>query len=390
MIGSTRKESGSASCLDKDFRAAGKPLSGLFFCPEKSNDNYAGRPMKFIDEVKIRVIAGDGGRGCISFRREKFVPRGGPNGGNGGHGGDVVAEADPQLTTLLDLRYQKQYKAGRGEHGMGKDCHGRRADDRVIKVPVGTIIRDAATGELLADLRTPGERVIVAAGGRGGKGNAHFVSSTHRSPRFAQPGEPGEDRELEIELRLLADVGIIGLPNAGKSTLISVISAVRPKIAAYPFTTLVPNLGVVGYDEGKSFVVADIPGLIEGAHEGQGLGDKFLRHVTRTRLLIHLLDASAIDEKDPLAQWKTVNRELELFDPELGKKPQIVVANKIDLPDGRLRAKILAKKLPKAYRPLHIISAATTEGVTMLVRHVGAILEKTKPESEITRDAAGL
>jgi len=346
--------------------------------------------MKFIDEVKIRVIAGDGGRGCVSFRREKFVPRGGPNGGNGGHGGDVVAEADPQLTTLLDLRYQKQYKAGRGEHGMGKDCHGRRGDDRVIKVPVGTIIRDAKTAELMADLQTAGERVVVAAGGRGGKGNAHFVSSTHRSPRFAQPGEPGEDRELEIELRLLADVGIIGLPNAGKSTLIAAISAVRPKIADYPFTTLVPNLGVVGYDEGKSFVVADIPGLIEGAHEGQGLGHKFLRHVTRTSLLIHLLDASAIDENDLLAQWKTVNRELELFDPELAKKPQIVVANKIDLPDGRQNAKILAKKLPKAYKPLHVISAATTEGVRALVQHVGAMLEKTKPQREMARDAAEL
>src|SRR5262245_40191498 len=283
--------------------------------------------MKFIDEVKIRVIAGDGGRGCVSFRREKFVPRGGPNGGNGGAGGDVVAVADPQLTTLLDLRYQKQYKAGRGEHGMGSDCHGRRGDDREIKVPVGSIIRDAATRELFADLKTPGERVVVAGGGRGGKGNAHFVTSTFRAPRFAQPGEPGEDRELEIELRLLADVGIIGLPNAGKSTLISAVSAVRPKIADYPFTTLVPNLGVVGYGEGKSFVMADIPGLIEGAHEGHGLGDKFLRHVMRTTLLVHLIDTANLDEEDPLAAWKTINRELELFDPDLGTKPQIVVAN---------------------------------------------------------------
>ena len=346
--------------------------------------------MKFIDEAKIRVIAGDGGRGSVSFLREKFVRRGRPNGGNGGHGGDVVMEADPQLTTLLDLRYQKQYKAGRGDHGMGKDCHGRRGDDRVIKVPVGTIIRDAKTAELIADLQTVGERAVVAAGGRGGKGNAHFVSSTHRSPRFAQPGEPGEDRELEIELRLLADVGIIGLPNAGKSTLIAAISAVRPKIADYPFTTLVPNLGVVGYDDGKSFVVADIPGLIEGAHEGQGLGDKFLRHVTRTSLLIHLLDASTIDEDDPLAQWKTINRELELFDPELGKKPQIVVANKIDLPDGRRNAKLLGKKLPKADQPLHTISAATTEGIQALVQHVGTMLEKTKPQGEMARETAEL
>jgi GTP-binding protein len=345
--------------------------------------------MKFIDETKIRVIAGDGGRGCVSFRREKFVLRGGPNGGNGGHGGDVVAVADPQLTTLLDLRYQKLYKAGRGQHGMGSDCDGRRGDDREIKVPLGTIIRDAATGELLADLQTAGERVIVAAGGRGGKGNAHFATSTFQGPKFAQPGEAGQDRELDIELRLLADVGIIGLPNAGKSTLISVISAVRPKIADYPFTTLVPNLGVVGYDDGKSFVVADIPGLIEGAHQGHGLGDKFLRHVMRTRLLIHLLDASAIDESDPLAGWKTVNRELELFDPELGAKPQIVVANKVDLPEGRERAKLLARKLPKAARPLRVISAATTEGVQALVQLAGRKLEELKQQSELNRDAAG-
>ena len=313
--------------------------------------------MKFIDETKIHVIAGDGGRGCVSFRREKFVRRGPPDGGNGGAGGDVVAEADSQLTTLLDLRYQKLVKGGRGGNGMSSDCHGRRGEDRVIKVPVGTIIRDHETGELLADLKKAGERAVIAAGGRGGKGNAHFTSSTNRSPRYAQPGEAGQERELEIELRLLADVGIIGLPNAGKSTLIAAISAVRPKIADYPFTTLVPNLGVVGYDEGKGFVVADIPGLIEGAHEGHGLGHKFLRHVMRTNLLIHLIDAAQIDESDPLAEWRTINRELELFDPELAGKPQIVVANKIDLPEGREKAKLLAKKLPKEYRPLHIISA---------------------------------
>jgi GTP-binding protein len=346
--------------------------------------------MKFIDEVKIRVIAGDGGRGCVSFRREKFVPRGGPNGGNGGDGGNVVAIADPQLTTLLDLRYQKQYKAGRGEHGMGKDQHGKRGEDRIIKVPVGTIIRDAVAGEVLGDLKNPGERVIVAAGGRGGKGNAHFVSSTNRSPRFAQPGEPGEDRELAIELRLLADVGIIGLPNAGKSTLIAAISAVRPKIAEYPFTTLVPNLGVVGYGDGQSFVVADIPGLIEGAHQGQGLGHKFLRHVTRTSVLIHLLDASRINSEDPLADWRTVNRELSLFDPELVDKPQIVVANKIDIPEARAHGELLAKKLPKQYQPVHGISAATGEGVRALVQKVGALLDELKRDREEPRDATGI
>jgi GTPase len=345
--------------------------------------------MKFIDEVKIRVIAGDGGRGAVSFRREKFVPRGGPNGGNGGDGGNVIAVAEPQLTTLLDLRYQKQYKAGRGQHGMGKEQHGKRGEDRIIKVPVGTIIRDAGTGELLADLKTPDEQVIVAAGGRGGKGNAHFVSSTNRSPRFAQPGEPGQDRELAIELRLLADVGIIGLPNAGKSTLISAISAVRPKIADYPFTTLVPNLGVVQYGEGQSFVVADIPGLIEGAHQGQGLGDKFLRHVMRTTVLIHLLDASRIEENDPLMEWQTVNRELALFDPELMEKPQIVVANKIDIPEARANERLLGKKLPKQYQPVHAISAATGEGVRVLVEKVGGLLDALRRPKEEVHDAPG-
>ncbi|HLN84027.1 MAG TPA: GTPase ObgE [Candidatus Binatia bacterium] len=344
--------------------------------------------MKFIDEVKIRVIAGDGGRGCVSFRREKFVPRGGPSGGNGGNGGDVIAVADPQLTTLLDLRYQKLYKAGRGQHGMGSDCHGHRGDDRIIKVPVGTIIRDATTGELIGDLQAAGERVIVATGGRGGKGNAHFVSSTNRSPRFAQPGEPGEERELDIELRLLADVGIIGLPNAGKSTLISVISSVRPKIADYPFTTLVPNLGVVGYDD-KSFVVADIPGLIEGAHEGHGLGHKFLRHVTRTSLLIHLIDGSQIDPEDPLKDWRTVNHELALFDPALAQKPQIVVINKIDLAEAREQAQAVARELPQPYRPPYLISAATTEGIQALVQTVGRKIAALK-QTETRHDAAGI
>jgi len=344
--------------------------------------------MKFIDEVKIRVIAGDGGRGCVSFRREKFVPRGGPSGGNGGGGGDVIAVADPQLTTLLDLRYQKLYKAGRGQHGMGSDCHGHRGDDRVIKVPVGTMIRDGATGELIGDLQAAGERVTVARGGRGGKGNAHFVSSTNRSPRFAQPGEPGEERELDIELRLLADVGIIGLPNAGKSTLISVISSVRPKIADYPFTTLVPNLGVVGYDD-KSFVVADIPGLIEGAHQGHGLGHKFLRHVTRTSLLIHLIDGSQIEPDDSLKDWRTVNDELALFDPALAQKPQIVVINKIDLAEAREHARAFAKEIPERYRPLYLISAATTEGVQTLVQTVGRKIAALK-QTETRNDAAGI
>jgi GTP-binding protein len=255
---------------------------------------------------------------------------------------------------------------------------------------VGTIVRDARTGETIGDLNKVGDRLVLAAGGRGGKGNAHFVSSTNRSPRFAQPGEPGEDRELEIELRLLADVGIIGVPNAGKSTLISAISAVRPKIADYPFTTLVPNLGVVSYDEGKSFVVADIPGLIEGAHQGHGLGDKFLRHVTRTSVLIHLLDASRTDPNNPLADWSTINRELALFDEELGTKPQIVVANKIDIPEARENAKVLEENLPDSYRPLHLISAVTGEGVRALVQKVGMHLDRVRCAKEEAGDAAGL
>lgn len=346
--------------------------------------------MKFVDEVKIKVKAGDGGRGCVSFRREKFVARGGPNGGDGGDGGDVVTVADAGLTTLLDLRYQKQYRAGRGEHGRGKDQYGKRGEERIIAVPVGTMIRDARTGELLADLRAVGERVIVARGGKGGKGNAHFVSSTNRSPRHAQPGLPGEEKELDIELRLLADVGIIGLPNAGKSTLIAAISAARPKIADYPFTTLVPNLGVVGYGEGKSFVVADIPGLIEGAHRGEGLGHKFLRHVSRTSLLLHLLDVSKIREDDPLADWRAINRELELFDPSLAEKPQIVVANKMDLLEGRARLRLLEGKLPPGFGSACAISAVTGEGLRELKRLIGVKLEQEKAGKGEESVAAGL
>jgi len=326
----------------------------------------------------------------VSFRREKFVPRGGPDGGDGGDGGDVVAVADAGLTTLLDLRYQRQYRAGRGEHGRGKDQHGKRGEDRMIAVPVGTMVREAGTGELLADLKAVGQRVVVARGGRGGKGNAHFVSSTNRSPRHAQPGLPGEEKELDIELRLLADVGIIGLPNAGKSTLIAAISAARPKIADYPFTTLVPNLGVVAYGEGKSFVLADIPGLIEGAHRGEGLGHKFLRHVSRTSLLLHLIDASKIGEEDPLADWRVVNRELELFDPALAAKQQIVVANKMDLPESRKKFRLLETLLPPAFRPPCAISAVTGEGLQELKRLIGITLERARATRDDEHVAARL
>ena len=346
--------------------------------------------MKFIDEVKIEVQAGHGGRGCLSFRREKYVPRGGPDGGDGGAGGDVVAVADPQLTTLLDLRYQRLYRAGRGVHGKGKDQHGKRGEEMVIPVPVGTTIRDAGSGELLADLSAPGERVVIARGGKGGRGNARFVSSTNRSPRKVQPGLPGEERLLDVELRLLADVGIIGMPNAGKSTLISVISAARPKIADYPFTTLVPNLGVVSYGEGKTFVVADIPGLIEGAHRGEGLGHKFLKHVSRTSVLIHLLDAARVQEEDPLADWRALNRELDLFDPALAAKPQIVVANKIDLPEARETAALLKEKFAAMSVPFHAISAATHEGLRELTFSIARKLEETKAKRDDDRAAAGI
>ena len=326
----------------------------------------------------------------MSFRREKYVPRGGPDGGDGGPGGDVVMVADPQLTTLLDLRDQRLYRAGRGVHGKGKDQHGRRGEDKVIAVPVGTIVRDATNGETLADLNTPGERVVVVKGGRGGRGNARFVSSTNRSPRKVQPGLPGEEKELDIELRLLADVGIIGLPNVGKSTLIAAISAARPKIADYPFTTLVPNLGVVSYGEGKSFVVADIPGLIEGAHRGEGLGHKFLRHVSRTSLLIHLLDAAQIRDGDALADWRVINRELELFDPVLAAKTQIVVANKIDITEGRVKAALLQQLLSSMRIPFCAVSAATGEGLLELKRLIGIELERAKAETGDQHVAAGI
>jgi len=346
--------------------------------------------MKFIDEVRIKVKAGDGGRGCVSFRREKYVSRGGPNGGDGGDGGDVVVAADSQLTTLLDLRYQKQYKADRGEHGRGKDQHGKRGEDKIIAVPAGTLIRDRGTEELLADLKASGDRVVIARGGKGGKGNASFVSSTHRSPRHAQPGLPGEEKELDIELRLVADVGIIGLPNAGKSTLIAAISAARPKIADYPFTTLVPNLGVVAYDEGKSFVAADVPGLIEGAHRGEGLGHRFLKHVSRTSLLIHLLDASRITKDDPMADWAAINQELELFDPELAQKPQVVVANKIDLPEARARVRLLERLFAPVALSFCAISAATGEGLRELKGLAGRRLEEAKAGQGDRRVAAGI
>jgi GTP-binding protein len=333
--------------------------------------------MQFVDYVKVRVKAGDGGAGCVSFRREKYVPRGGPDGGDGGRGGHVIIKADRQLNTLLDLRYQHFYRAKKGEHGRGKKMHGKDGDDLTILVPAGTIVKDEETSELLADLDAEGKKVIVAKGGRGGLGNAHFATPTKQTPRFAQPGERGVERSLIIELKLLADVGLIGLPNAGKSTLISVISAARPKIADYPFTTLEPNLGVVKLENFRSFVVADIPGLIEGAHAGSGLGFQFLRHVERTSLLLHLIDVSQFSPGEPVDDLRKINRELDLYSETLTGKPQIVVATKLDVAaeDKLDRLSDYCKNTKMDFLAL---SSVTGKGVDELIRLVSLKLEKMR------------
>ena len=331
--------------------------------------------MKFVDEVKIHVKAGDGGRGCLSFRREKFIPMGGPDGGDGGHGGDVYLRVESNLTTLLDFRYRVHYKAERGAHGMGKNRHGKNGAPLVIQVPPGTLVYDEETGELLADLTKPDQDVLLLKGGMGGRGNARFATSTNRAPRHVQPGTPGEERWLRLELKLLADVGLVGLPNAGKSTLISAASAARPKIADYPFTTLVPNLGVVRYGGYKTFVMADIPGLIEGASEGHGLGTRFLKHVERTDLFLHLVDLSSMQEGDPLDNFETINRELERHNPQLLEKTQIVVLTKTDITEVRERIEsVLPFFEGRGYR-VFPISAVTGDGVPELVAAVGGVLE---------------
>lgn len=322
--------------------------------------------MQFIDYAKVKVKAGDGGRGCVSFRREKYVPRGGPDGGDGGRGGHIYFVADGQLNTLLDLRYKHSYEARRGEHGKGKKMHGKDGEDLRIRVPVGTVIKDAATEEVLFDLDSDGKEALVASGGRGGLGNSHFSTATRQAPRFAQPGEQGAELELIIELKLLADVGLIGLPNAGKSTLIASISSARPKIADYPFTTLVPNLGVVKVRDMRSFVVADIPGLIEGAHKGAGLGFQFLRHVERTSMLLHLIDVSPMGEADPVAALKKVESELALYSPELIKKPIAVVASKVDAKDEKKLDRLMKYcKTKKA--DFFAVSAVTKSGIEKLL-----------------------
>jgi GTPase len=346
--------------------------------------------MKFIDETDVHVRAGDGGRGCVSFLREKYKPHGGPNGGDGGDGGDVIFEVDPGLTTLLDFKFQPLIKAGRGEHGRGKEQYGKRGADRVVRVPPGTIVRNTETGELVADLRAPHEQAIVARGGRGGRGNMHFATPTNQVPRHAQPGTPGEDLQLHLELHLMADVGLVGYPNAGKSTLISKVSAARPRIADYPFTTLVPHLGVVRFDDEGSFVLADIPGLIEGAHRGLGLGHRFLRHLSRTSVLIHLIDISGLAGRDPMADYETINHELEAFDATLAAKPQIVVANKLDLAEARERFPDLQARFAARGIDLHGVSAATGEGVAALMRDVGRHWRTLRRGSETLDAVAAL
>jgi GTP-binding protein len=331
--------------------------------------------MKFVDEVRIHVKAGDGGNGAVAFRREKYVDRGGPSGGDGGDGGSVIFEADPQLTTLLDYRYQQHHRAKNGEGGMGSDCNGRSSEDLVLKVPVGTIIRDADTEEVLADLNTAGERVVVCKGGRGGLGNMNFATSTRQTPRFAQDGTKGEERTLRLELKLLADVGLLGYPNAGKSTLISIVSRARPKIADYPFTTLVPNLGLVQYKDGLSFVMADIPGLIEGASEGVGLGLQFLRHVERCKVLIHLLDMGAEGEgREPLHDFDVLNEELRKYSEELARKPQVVAANKLDLPHAQERLGPVTEEMRKRGIAVFPVSCATGLGMQPLLDAVAEVL----------------
>jgi GTP-binding protein len=344
--------------------------------------------MKFVDEVRIRVEAGDGGDGCVAFRREKYIPRGGPSGGDGGAGGDVVLRVDAGLSTLLDLSYPQTLRAGRGEHGRGKEQSGARGDDLVLRVPPGTLVyddTDGADGPLLADLSATGDEVVVAHGGRGGLGNQHFATSTRQAPRHAQPGKPGEQKDLRLELRMLADAGLLGFPNVGKSTLIRAVSAARPRVADYPFTTLVPHLGVVRVDDDMSFVLADVPGLILGAHEGHGLGTRFLRHLSRTAVLVHLLDVSGLSGRDPVDDYDVLCRELALASPELGAKPQIVVAGKLDLAETRERLPDVRARFAARGIELIAVSGATGEGTRELVQRLAAavLAERRRTSADV-------
>lgn len=335
----------------------------------------------FVDQVKVTLIAGKGGDGCVSFRREYRVPKGGPDGGRGGDGGNIYLVSDPNLNTLAYFRYHPINKAKKGANGQGSNKQGKRGKDLYLKVPVGTVVKDAVTGEILHDFLKPGEIFLAAKGGRGGRGNASFATPTHQTPREFEKGKPGEEKELILELKLIADVGLVGFPNVGKSTLISRISAAKPLIADYPFTTLTPNLGVVDVDEERSFVVADIPGLIEGAHEGLGLGIQFLRHIERTRILVHLIDVSPYSGRDPVNDYRVIQNELKAFNPELVKRKQIIVANKIDLLGEDKKRLTAVKRLAiKEKKPFLAISAVTGEGLKNLVNLLAKMLEEEKVE----------
>jgi GTP-binding protein len=331
--------------------------------------------MRFVDSCELKIIAGRGGNGCVAFRREKYVPHGGPAGGDGGKGGDVVFVADPGMTTLLDLTYRPELRAEDGEHGRGKDQYGKAGADLVVRVPVGTQILQRDTGALLFDLTEPSQRTVVAKGGRGGRGNIHFATASDRAPRRAEPGEEGEQLDVRLELKVMADVGLLGFPNVGKSTFIRAVSRARPKVADYPFTTLVPHLGVVSLGEEESFVLADIPGLIPGAAEGAGLGVQFLKHVERTRALLHLVTLDPAEGRDPFEDWKVLNAELERFSPELGTRPQIVAMSKADITEVREAFEKQRAKFARNNVELRLVSAATGEGVPELLR---ALYELTK------------
>ncbi len=340
----------------------------------------------FIDRAKIQVEAGDGGNGMSSFRREKFVPKGGPSGGDGGRGGDVILVVDASLNTLIDFRYKRKFKAPAGEHGQSSNMFGRQGDNLYIKVPPGTTVRDEATGELVGDLTTEGQELVVAKGGRGGRGNARFVTSVHRAPTFAEKGEPGEDRVLLLELKVLADVGLVGYPSVGKSSILARVSAAKPEIADYHFTTLTPVLGVVSLREGQSFVLADIPGLIEGAHEGKGLGHDFLRHIERTRVLIHVLDVAGLEGRDPIDDYHKINAELRQYNERLASRPQIIAANKMDLPEAQAAYQKVAAYMAKEGREIYPISAATGDGLPQLMERAAALLAAYKEEEPAPDD----
>jgi len=344
--------------------------------------------MQFIDEAEIYAKAGDGGAGAVAFRREKFVPRGGPAGGDGGDGGDILLETDERLSTLLDFRFKREYHARNGEPGRGRDQNGHAAPEMVLKVPPGTLVKDAETAAVIADLRENGIRYVLAKGGRGGLGNMNFATPTLQAPRFAQPGTPGEEKRVRLELRLLADVGLVGFPNAGKSTLVARLSRARPKIADYPFTTLQPHLGVVQYKDARSFVLTDLPGLIEGAAEGAGLGHRFLKHMQRCRVVVHLVDASSapVAGRDLVRDFDAINRELSLFDPALGRKAQVVAANKVDVSEAREAAELFARTLAERGIRVHTISGATGEGVPALLDAIVRELDSASTAPLLERD----